>query len=163
MASSLKSCACHLANSGTTSSYEKDALHKIISACRREIPEVEENSVREILGVSRKVWYNKSNLLNKSRCQHKSRKEREVFELVRRQCRSIVQFCHSEEASHIDSNSRRIVDVINEEGEEEKHIGRVWEFPTIREQYEVYKHSDVVTHFIAAADFSIVGIKRFSS
>ena len=163
LASSLKSFVCHLAHSGTRSSDEKDELHTIISACRRERPEAEENVVREILGASRKVWCDKSNLPNEERYQYKSRKEREVSELVHRQCQSIVQFFHSEEASHIDSNSRRIVDVINEEGEEEKHIGRVWEFPTIREQYEVYKHSDVVTHFIAAADFSIVGIKRFSS
>ena len=132
LASSLKHFVCHLAHSGTRSSDEKDALHTIISACRREIPEADENAVREILGVSRKVWYDKSNLPNDERYQHKSRKERDVSELVRRQCRSIVQFFHSKEASHIDSNSRRIVDVINEEGEEEKHVGRVWEFPTIR-------------------------------
>ena len=157
----LKRFVCHLAHSGTRSSDEKDALHTIISACRRDIPEADENRVREILGVSRKVWYDKTNSPNEERYQHKTRKERDVSELVRRQCRSIVQFFHSKEASHIDSNSQRIVDVINEEGEEEKNVGRVWGFPTIREQYEVYKNSDVVTHFIAAGNFSIVGITTF--
>ena len=56
LASSLKSFVCHLAHSGTRSSDEKDELHTIISACRRGIPEAEENKMRGILGVSKKAW-----------------------------------------------------------------------------------------------------------
>ena len=97
------------------------------------------------------------------RYQHKSRKERDVSEIVSRQRWYIVQFCHFEEAYHINLNNRRIVDIINEEGEEEKHVGRVWKFPTIREQYEVYKNSDVITHIKAAGNFDIASITTFSS
>ena len=104
LASSLKRFVCHLEHSDIMSRDEKDALHTIISACRREIHEAEENIVREILDVSRKLLYDKSNVPNEERYQHRSGKEKEVSELVCRQCLSIVQFCHSKEESLIDSN-----------------------------------------------------------
>lgn len=46
-------------------------------------------------------------------------------------------------------------------GEEEEHVGRVWEFPAVREQYEVYKNSEVVTNLLSAGDFSVPGITTF--
>ena len=106
MVSSLKGFVCHLTHKGTTATDEKDALHTIITACSRDIPETEENAVRELLGISKKAWYGQSNLPNAERYQHKSQKEKMVSDLVRRQRQSILGFCHSEEASHIDSNSR---------------------------------------------------------
>ena len=119
MFSSLKGFVCHLTHKGTITTDEKNALHTIITACSRDILEAEENAVRELLGISTKVWYGQSNLPNEERYQHKSQKERAVSDLVCRQCQSILGFCHSEEASHIDFNSRRILTVVNEMGEEE--------------------------------------------
>ena len=43
-------------------------------------------------------------------------------------CDSIYDFCHSEESSTIDSNSRKIIEV-----NEERHMGRVWLIPTVGE------------------------------
>ena len=79
---SLKRVVCHLAHSGTRSSNKKDDLHTIILACRRNIPEADDNAVRKILGVSRKAWYDKTNSPNEERYEHKIRKERDVSELV---------------------------------------------------------------------------------
>ena len=58
----------------------------------------------------------------------------------------MYDFCHAEEASSIDSNSRRIVRV--KRGEEyEKHVGRVWRVPTIQEQYKLFLQSETVAKY----------------
>ena len=58
----------------------------------------------------------------------------------------MYDFCHAEEASSIDSNSRRIVKV--KRGEEyEKHVGRVWRVPTIQEQYKLFLQSETVAKY----------------
>ena len=54
----------------------------------------------------------------------------------------ISEFCHSDESSVIDSNSRKIVTVKGE-----KHVGRVWVVPTVREQYRLFQNSDTVEKY----------------
>ena len=125
MIASLKDFVSHLASTGTRTTSEKNAMHTILSACKR-IPVTEQNRVRMLLGIPKQTWYEHTPLPNEERYKHKLRKERNVSEIVRNQHRSIKDFCHSEEALHLDSNSRRIVVVLNENGEEEKHVGRVW-------------------------------------
>ena len=52
---------------------------------------------------------------------------------------SIYDLYHSEKSSTIESNSRKIIEVNGE-----KHVGRVWLVPTIKEQYNLFKQSDII-------------------
>lgn len=57
-------------------------------------------------------------------------------------CESVLDFCHSDCSSTIDSNSRKIVTIKNEQ-----HPGRVWLVKTLDEQYNLFKQSDVVKEY----------------
>ena len=56
---------------------------------------------------------------------------------------SIAEFCHSDESSSIDSNSRKIIIVTGEQ-----HVGRVWSVKTVNEQYSLFKQSEVIERYI---------------
>ena len=111
---SLKEFVSHLVSTGTRTTAEKDAMRTIISACKRG-PETKE--IRELLGITKYSWYNYSVSPDEERYQHKERSGRELTPLQLNQRRSINQFCHSDDASHLDSNARRIVVVLNKNGE----------------------------------------------
>ena len=55
---------------------------------------------------------------------------------------SVLDFCHSDCSSTIDSNSRKIVTI-----NKEQHPGRVWLVKTLDEQYNLFKKSDVVKEY----------------
>ena len=57
-----------------------------------------------------------------------------------RQC--VHSFCHCDDSSSIDSNSRKIVTV-----GEEKHAARVWRVKTVNEQYEMFLHSTTLEDY----------------
>ena len=61
---------------------------------------------------------------------------------VKKQC--VLEFCHSDEASQIDSNSHRIVEVVLPSGRKEKHVGQVWSVLTVDEQHTLFKQSKTV-------------------
>ena len=72
---------------------------------------------------------------------HMKQKEYETKQVPKHlQC--ISEFCHSDESSVIDSNSRKIVTVKGE-----KHVGRVWVVPTVREQYRLFQNSETVEKY----------------
>ena len=54
----------------------------------------------------------------------------------------ISEFCHSNESSVIDSNSRKIIKVDGEE-----HTSRVWVVPTVREQYILFEQLEAVEKY----------------
>lgn len=114
-----------------------------------------------LLGIPKQTWYEHTPLPNEERYKDKLRKERNVSKIVINQHRFIKDFCHSEEASHLDSNSRRIVVALNKNGEEEKYVGRVWEFPTVREEHTVYRIYDGVTYMLHAGQFTIPRLSTF--
>ena len=62
-----------------------------------------------------------------------------------KQC--VIEFCHSDEASQIDSNSHQIVDVVLPNGDTEKHVGRVWSVLTVDEQHKLFKNSKTVQNY----------------
>ena len=78
--------------------------------------------------------------------QHKKRKlvSKHVPHL---QHKCVLEFCHSNEASHIDRNSYRIVEVSLQNGGIEKHVGRVWSVLTIDEQLKLFKQSKTVSTY----------------
>ena len=75
--------------------------------------------------------------------QHISRRGRTGTDLQKLQRDCVDKFCHSDEASSFDSNSRKVVEV-EKEGGLEKHFARVWNVPTVREQYNLFLHSDTL-------------------
>ena len=63
--------------------------------------------------------------------------------LTVQQRKCIAAFCHSEESSSIDSNSKRMVEV--KRGQEiELHVGRVWNVLTVTEQYNLFMESETL-------------------
>lgn len=73
-------------------------------------------------------------------------REREVTTL---QKKSIRDFCHANKGSCIDSNSRRIVDVLSliQPGSIGKHVGRVWEVVSVDEQYGLFMNSQTIEQY----------------
>jgi len=67
--------------------------------------------------------------------------EKSIATKLKEEC--MLAFCHSDESSTIDSNSRRIIDVIVD-GVNEKHVGRVWNVFTLNEKYELFLQSETV-------------------
>ena len=78
--------------------------------------------------------------------QHKKQKlvSKHVLQL---QQKCVLEFCHSNEALRIDSNSRRIVDLNLPNREIEKHVGRIWLFLTIEEQHKLFQESKTVSTY----------------
>ena len=60
----------------------------------------------------------------------------------------MIDFCHSDESSSIDSNSKRVLE-IDRNGTIEKHVRRVWAASTIDEQYALFCQSDTVLEYTA--------------
>ena len=161
-----------IASSGDTSSYEdlivsnirnflktsktKGGAHNIVdtatrdavlTACTFGLPnEVKKDSVREVLGVSKRSFYKRLKTLPPSICSQTyippKRKVR-VTKIGPLQKESIAEFCHSDESSSIDSNSRKIIIVAGEQ-----HVGRVWSVKTVNEQYSLFKQSEVIERYI---------------
>ena len=130
------------------STQEKEALAALVSACTTYLPaHVSQNKIRDMLGLERKSFYTH---MKRETCntnfKHVVRKDRVVPDLVLQQRDCVEKFCHSDEASSIDSNSRQIVDV-TVDGEIEHHFGRVWNVPTVREQHNLLVQSDTVEEY----------------
>ena len=95
--------------------------------------------------MSKKLFYTslKNNKPANENYKHKERNVREKYMTkVMKQC--VLDFCHSNEASQIDSNLHRIVDVVLPEGKIEKHVGRVWSVLTVDEQHTLFKQSKTI-------------------
>ena len=87
--------------------------------------------------------------------KHAKQKKRKQTALSQQQEQCVITFCHSDESSRIDSNSKRIVEVTID-GKTEKHVGRVWAVRTIDEQYTLFCESDTVAdHLALNSDFKI--------
>ena len=76
-----------------------------------------------MIGITKETFYN-FEIEDEGNYQHKQWKVREIKELIRRKKRSILAFCHSDEISSMQSNSRRIIDIKNGDTIE-NHVGRV--------------------------------------
>ena len=115
---------------------EKEVLFALVAACTTYLPaHVSKNKIREMLGFHTKTFYTymRRPLNDSTTYKHISRRGRKGTDLQKLQRDCVDKFCHSDEASSFDSNSRRIVEV-EKDGKLEKHFGRVWNVPTVREQ-----------------------------
>ena len=147
---------------------EKEALHLLIEACTYTNSEEDDhNSIRKMLGFSTGTFYRdiqeQSNGLDMTSYKHIESKKRKQTELSQKQEQCILTFCHSDESSTIDSNSKRLVEVIRD-GKIERHVGRVWAVRTIDEQYTLFCESDTVADNLALnSDFKIPSRSYFYS
>ena len=97
----------------------------VLTACTFGLPnEVKKDAVREVIGVSKRSFYKRLKTLPPSICSQTyippKRKVR-VTKTGPLQKEGIAEFCHSDESSSIDSNSRKVIIVTGEQ-----HVGRVW-------------------------------------
>eukprot|EP00957_Ditylum_brightwellii_P055665 4217314-Ditylum_brightwellii.AAC.1 len=104
---------------------EKDALNVLLTACTHNMngPSVYNNP-------SSRITYH-------HRVQKKSESE-----LISLQRRCVLDYCHSNDALRIDTNTHRCVKIRGEDGEEESHVGQVWCVLTLRVKYEAFNESD---------------------
>ena len=58
------------------------------------------------------------------------------------QLKAMLDFCHSEEVSNIDSNSRKIIDI-----NWENHVGILWWAPIVKDQYYLFNQSEEIDKF----------------
>ena len=58
-------------------------------------------------------------------------------------------FVHSDEASRLDSNSKRVVTVKDLEGSKAKHARRTWEDSTWGENHTLFSQSEIVRDYLA--------------
>ena len=131
----------------STKTSEKEMLHGLITACTYQLDDTtNRNFIRQILGISSRTFYksiSEENENNKESYCHIERKRKHERDVTKRQKDSIITFCHSDDSSSVDSNSKRIVEVMK--GEIcEKHVGRVWSVKTIDEQYSLFINSEIV-------------------
>eukprot|EP00957_Ditylum_brightwellii_P148672 11319167-Ditylum_brightwellii.AAC.1 len=96
--------------------------------------------------MSKKTFYNQVSSDVSDHYQHKKRKVYKI-EKAELQRAYVVDFCHSKDASRIDTNLYRCIDVRGNNGEIEKHVGRVWNVPTVRKQYSLFKQSATVAKY----------------
>ena len=73
------------------------------------------------------------------------------------QKQSVLDFCHSDDSSSIDSNSHKTI-IVNKV----KHIGRVWSANKINEQYMMFLTSDIADEYKQnSAEFPLPSLSFF--
>ena len=117
----------------------------VLTACLGDATQQKEK-IHQAIGVSKAAFYKER--LPSNTYEHRERKKivRGKSKLMK-QC--IREFFHSDEASRIDTHTRRIVNVPSLEEDDyfgdgviiEKHPGRTWEVSTIDEQYALFCES----------------------
>jgi len=112
------------------------------------------NSIRNFIGVSSRSFYknvksqrDEGELVASTNYAHKKRKTITHTLLRQLQIQCVKDFCHSDESSTIDSNSKRLVAVKNG-NRVEQHVGRVWLVSTIDEQYALFCESDTMQTYL---------------
>jgi hypothetical protein len=109
---------------------EKEAFNAVLQACTHMQSDSNDlNTIRNFMGVSTGSFYkcvnsqrNEGELVNTNNYEYTKRKMVPHTLLRKLQIQSVKDFCHSDESSTIDSNSKRLVEV--KSGDKvEKHIG----------------------------------------
>ena len=83
----------------------------LLQACNYQNNNKEHNKVRDLLGFSKKFFYQNITKPNTSTYNHKATYTRQRSELSLLQEKCILEFSHSDESSGIDSNAKREVEV----------------------------------------------------
>ena len=110
---------------------EQEALFTLFQATTYMSDNVDD--VARILGISSK-YVNQHEIDDKSSFQVLPMSTRSTSQCASLQQQSILEFCHSDESSTINSRSKRMIEVLVD-GRTEKHAGRVWSVLTVNQQY----------------------------
>ena len=102
---------------------EKNALFALLQACTYQQNNKKQNKVRDLLGFSKNFFYQNITKPNTSTYNHKPSYTRQRSDLSLLQEKCILEFCHSDESSGIDSNARREIEIMNADGTVEPHVG----------------------------------------
>ena len=127
---------------GNVTTMLRQAKAAVITACKYGVIK-DIDKIREAIGVCKVFFYGKSITRMTSAYTH-SRRTRYSTKYGDKQRQCVVEFCHSDESSSIDSNSRKVIRV----GEED-HAGRVWLVKTCNEQYDLFLFSETVKTYKA--------------
>ena len=137
----LKSCK---------STQEKEALHVLLQAYTHDLKaDTSLSGLREKLGFGKEFFYKniKSVELTNS-FKHKQQKTKDKAQFTELRIKSILDFCHCVDSSHLDSNAKEPLIIKNKEGKIiRKCARRVWHVSTIKEQYSMYLESETVDRF----------------
>ena len=92
--------------------------------------------------------------------QYKTRGKIKGKSLTKRQYQAVSDFCHSDESSTIESNSKYVVDV-KRGSTIEKHVIMVWIVSTIDEQHALFCESDILLSYTVLYTCYKVSRRRF--
>ena len=127
---------------GRTNLKLREAKDAVLTACLLD-ENISKGKVRERLGVI-SLTISKFDRTSESVIYEHSKPKLYVNTSSTLMCNSIYDFCHSEESSTTDSISCKINEVNGE-----KHVGRVWLVPIIRDQYKLFKQDIVqITKYV---------------
>ena len=101
------------------------------------------DKIREVIGITKHGFYARKVARDKNVYTYEqvlASKRKTRWGELQKQC--VLDFCHSDDSSSIDSNSRKIILVDNV-----KHVGRVWSAKTIKEQYMMFLTSDIADEY----------------
>jgi len=146
---------------GTHENVDTATRDAVLTACTFGLPtQTKKDSIREVLGVSKRSFYKKLKSLPpsiSSQTYTPPQRKARVTKTGPLQKEAIDEFCHSDESSSIDSNSRKIIIVTGEQ-----HVARVWSVKTVNEQYSLFKQSEVIERYIDRyPDFAIPSRSTF--
>lgn len=125
-------------------------MHVLLTALTYGTDQQEDGRLDEIrkeMGISKSSFYqintknNKHQSLQSYTFPKDASYNRAMTTLNKKQC--IDLFCHSDESSTIDSNSRDVMAIVDGV----PHAGRIWTTNTLRKQYEIFKQSHAVEQF----------------
>ena len=139
----IKSFIKTLSANGCKKREDKEALTAILTACTYNLKATNKNILRDTIGVCKKTFYGSKRVDPDAAYKHKVRiRKQSLVAKIQKEC--VLDFCHSDESSRIDSNSHRIVEVKGPDGKIKRHVGRVWSALTINDQYKMFTRSTAV-------------------
>ena len=127
---------------GCYKKYDREAMMAVLTACSNNLGNfTNKNSIREAIGISKNIFIQASRKINlwMKVTVKKGMWEKKYITKVKKQC--VLDFCHSDKVSQIDSNSHQIAEVVFPSGRKEKHVGQVWSVLTVDEQHTLFKQS----------------------
>ena len=113
---------------------------------------IKKKKIRETVDISKTTIITYKDVIQKNQ-------EAKIGKMQRQ---SILDFCHAEEASSIDSNASKPVKVTTEDRNVEKHAARVFVAKTTKEMYDIFRESHTVEQYKKTyPEYSIPCISSF--
>ena len=115
------------------------------------------NRIKVRLGAGSKICKRFIHSNNDSACYAPIDHSKELSTLQKLQRQCIFQFCHSDDASRIDSNSSRCMNVtVN--GMKEWHVGRAWDVSNLGEKCALFFQSETLSNYLSFPNFKTPSI-----